>query len=77
MKLKCAGCLVNPKRGIRNAITVFDGVALCDVHLKETVRAIKKAREEFIKQQKEKEEKKVETANKGAVKSVKAELSEG
>lgn len=76
--LKCFGCLINPKRGIRNAITVFDGIAMCSVHLEETIRAIKKVQEDLAKQQqKERVEKKVEVTCKDALISPEVEVPEG
>ena len=65
MKLKCIECLLRPDRGVRDAITVLDGYAVCRVHLRAhinySMEKAKKIREEREKKEgleKKKEEEK-------------------
>lgn len=62
MKLKCISCLFDNSRGIRNAVTIFNGHALCEIHLRKTLADIKKMQQELAKKRKEEEKGKIETA---------------
>lgn len=69
IKLKCVSCLFS-KKALSNAITIVDGMALCETCCREHLKKVEEMRKEL-------ERKKAKEIPKKVVRLAKVDLSEG